>query len=184
MKTSTDQKPHQRIIAAAAKLFYDHGIHAVGIAQICEVASVSKRTLYKHFETKEHLVSAAMSLLGEAWFKACTTSASNNPKERIIHVFKMVEPMAEKKDFYGCILMNTSIELRGTDIPAVEVVRAFKTKLYTYFKQQAIQMGIKKPDMLAEQLILLYDGCSAWIVMHRKFPSSAFLTLEFLLRKS
>jgi AcrR family transcriptional regulator len=174
-------KPRERIIAASAKLFYDYGINAVGIAQICDVAQVSKRTLYKYFDTKEALTSAAMSSLGEAWFEACTSSHSDEPKERIKHVFNMVEPMAENDDFFGCIFMNTSIELRSTDAPAVKVVTEFKTKLYEYFKQQAVALKIKEPDILAEQLIMLYDGCSAWIVMHRTFPVSTFRTLGLLL---
>jgi len=181
MEANKIAKPRERIIAAGAKLFYDHGVNAVGVAQICDVANVSKRTLYKHFETKDDLVSATMVLLGDAWFDACTSSQASDPRERIIHVFKMVEPVAEKPDFYGCIFMNTSIELRGTKAPAVEVVREFKTKLYDYFKQQASLMDISEPAILAEQLILLYDGCSAWIVMRRKFPASVFRTLKTLL---
>src|SRR5688572_28132352 len=111
MNELTNLKPRDRIVATAAKLFYAHGINEVGVAQIAEAANVSKRTLYAHFATKEDLVAAAMSSLGEAWFEACTASESDDPKERILHVFSMVEPMAEKEDFYGCILMNTSIEL-------------------------------------------------------------------------
>jgi AcrR family transcriptional regulator len=181
MSEMTKDKPRDRIIATAAKLFYDFGINPVGVAQICETANVSKRTLYAHFDTKEALVVAAMSLLGDAWFEACTDSKSADPRERIKHVFAMVEPMAEKEDFFGCIFMNTSIELRSTKAPGIAVVTAFKTKLYDYFKQQAAAMGAKEPDVLAEQLILLYDGCSAWIVMRRKFPASTFRTLDLLL---
>ena len=176
-------KPRERIVSAAAKLFYDHGVNPVGVAQICEVANVSKRTLYQHFATKEDLVVAAMSLLGEAWFNACTDSGSNDPKERIAHVFKMVEPVAEKPDFYGCIFMNTSIELRGTKAPGVEAVRELKAKLYEYFKQQAVLLGAAEPEVLAEQLVLLYDGCSAWIVMHRKFPHSTYRTLGLIMNQ-
>lgn len=177
------QKPYDRIVASAAKLFYDHGINAVGVAQISEVANVSKRTLYKHFTTKEDLVSAAMSLMGDAWFEACTGSTSDDPRERIRHVFKMVEPVAEKEDFYGCVFMNTSIELRGTKAPAVEVVTSFKKRLYEYFVQQAILAEVKEPKVLAQQLILLYDGCSAWIVMYRKFPLSVYRSLDLILAK-
>jgi len=99
-------------------------------------------------------------------------------------VFKMVEPMAEKPDFYGCILMNSSIELRSTDAPAIAVATAFKAKLYDYLKTQAKLIGHKNPAQLAEQLIMLYDGCGAWIVMRRKFPVSTFTTLELLFRSS
>ena len=182
MSAQATEKPRERIVATAASLFYNHGINAVGVAHICETAKVSKRTLYKYFDTKEDLVSASMHLLGNAWFEACTSSQSEDPRQRIRYVFEMVEPMAEKEDFYGCILMNTSIELRGTNAPGVEVVREFKTKLYEYFRQQATLMSVVEPNMLAEQLVMLYDGCSAWIVMRRKFPASTFRTLELLLK--
>jgi AcrR family transcriptional regulator len=181
MKASAKEKPRDRIVSTAAKLFYSHGINATGVAQICEAANVSKRTLYVHFETKEALVVAAMSLLGDAWFAACTDSKSDNPKDRIVHVFDMVEPMAEKPDFYGCIFMNTSIELRSTNAPGIKVVTEFKTKLYEYFKQQAELMEVSEPDVLAEQLLLLYDGASAWIVMRHTFPASVYRTLSLLL---
>lgn len=93
----------------------------------------------------------------------------------------MVEPMAEVKDFYGCILMNTSIELRGSGELALEAAKLFKTKLLTYFHEQAELIGAKNPAILAEQLVVLYDGTSAWIAMRRTFPTSTFHTLKTLL---
>lgn len=184
MNKVTEGKPKDRIISVSAKLFYGHGINAIGVDRICEEANVSKRTLYKYFPSKEVLVSAAITELGQSWFKACINTSSDNPIDRITHVFKMVEPMAEVKEFYGCILMNTSIELRGSDDLAISVVREFKGRLYTYFKQQATLLGAKEPNIVAEQLVLLYDGCSAWIVMRRKFPTSTFHTLDILLRSA
>lgn len=181
MSDLANEKPKDRIISAAAKLFSSNGINVVGVDRICMEAEVSKRTLYKHFSSKEALVSAAITKIGQAWFEACTDADSEDPAERIKHVFKMFEPMAEVNDFYGCILMNTSIELRGSSDLAIGVARDFKSKLYAYFQQQAILLDAKEPNVLAEQLILLYDGTSAWIVMRRKFPSSAFRTLDMLL---
>lgn len=181
MNKTTKEKPKDRIVSVSARLFYGHGINAVGVDRICEEANVSKRTLYKYFPSKEVLVSAAITKLGETWFEACVNSTSDDPTERITHIFKMVESMAEVKDFYGCILMNTSIEMRGSDDLVMGVAKEFKDKLFTYFEQQATLLGAKKPAILAEQFVLLYDGCSAWIVMRRKFPSSIFNTLNILL---
>lgn len=176
-------KPRTRIVNIAAKLFYDHGINTVGVAQICEEANVSKRTLYQHFATKEDLVVATMLKLGDEWFTACINAPSDDPKERIRHVFTMVESMAVHPDFYGCVFMNTSIELRGTGAPAVATVTDTKAKLYDYFLEQASRMHAKEPATLAEQLALLYDGCSAWIVMRHTFPTSVFRTLSLLLER-
>ena len=43
------------VLAAADRLFYEHGIHAVGVDAIADAAGVTKRTLYYHFATKDAL---------------------------------------------------------------------------------------------------------------------------------
>jgi len=181
MDVRTDKKPKDRIIEASAKLFYDHDTHSVGVDKICEVANVSKRTLYKHFSTKEILISDTIIKLGEEWFEACSNIDSEDPVKRITHVFEMFQSMAEVPDFYGCVLMNTSVEQRDSNTLAKAVAKTFKDKLYDYFVLQGTLLEIKNPEELAEQLILLYDGCSAWIVMRHKFPQSVFRTLTILL---
>jgi len=181
MTSIGSEKPKERIVGTAARLFARYGINAVGVDRICLEADVSKRTLYKYFPSKEALMSAAITNLGESWFEACTNTNLTTPAERITHVFKMVEPMAKVKDFYGCVLMNSSIELRDSNELAVSAARDFKGRLYTFFHEQAVEMNARKPDQLAQQLILLYDGTSAWIVMRREFPASTLPTLSLLL---
>src|SRR5262245_45101622 len=48
--------PRSRILAAAAELFYRHGIRAVGVEAIAEAAGTNKMTLYRHFDSKDELV--------------------------------------------------------------------------------------------------------------------------------
>ncbi len=45
--------PRDRILAAAADLFYRHGIRAVGVEAIAEAARTNKMTLYRHFPSKD-----------------------------------------------------------------------------------------------------------------------------------
>lgn len=177
-------KPRQRIVEASAKLFYGRDSNAVGVDRVCEVANVSKRTLYKHFSTKDLLVMAAIESLGDAGYNGFTNLDSTDPSERITYIFKQFELNAENPDFYGCVLMNTSIELRGTDAKAKNVARKVKDDLLNYFEQQATLLGAKNPSELAEQLLLLFDGCSAWIVMRKKFPQATYKTLSLLLKNA
>src|SRR4029079_9925436 len=44
-----------RILNAASELFYFEGINATGVGRIASRASVSKRTLYQHFQTTTEL---------------------------------------------------------------------------------------------------------------------------------
>ncbi len=48
----------ERIISAAAKLFYNEGIRSVSVDAVAEEAGVTKRTLYYHFASKDDLIGA------------------------------------------------------------------------------------------------------------------------------
>jgi len=49
-----------QIIAAAIRLFSEHGIEAVTVDQIAAAADVGKGTIYNYFQTKEDIVVAFM----------------------------------------------------------------------------------------------------------------------------
>src|SRR5579864_3452056 len=56
---ATDTRPaRDRLLDAASGLFYDHGVHTVGIDPIIERAGVAKASLYSAFGSKEELVRA------------------------------------------------------------------------------------------------------------------------------
>src|ERR1700750_3215121 len=47
-----------RLLAAAGELFYEEGVHTVGIDRVIERAGVAKASLYSTFGSKEELVRA------------------------------------------------------------------------------------------------------------------------------
>jgi len=48
----------ERLLAAANELFYEEGIHTVGIERVLERAGVAKASLYSTFGSKDELVRA------------------------------------------------------------------------------------------------------------------------------
>lgn len=50
----------ERILAAAARLFREHGIAAVGLAKIMAEANLTVGTFYTHFKSKEALLQEAL----------------------------------------------------------------------------------------------------------------------------
>src|SRR3954471_13991951 len=48
------------LLETALRLFNQHGYHATGIDLIIAEAGVAKTTLYRHFETKENYILAAL----------------------------------------------------------------------------------------------------------------------------
>lgn len=54
-KTRLTDRKRESILAAAVKVFQENGFDRAKVDQIAAVASVSKRTLYNHFASKEEL---------------------------------------------------------------------------------------------------------------------------------
>jgi len=57
-----NEETHDRILAAASRLFREHGIAAVGLAKIMTEADLTVGTFYTHFKSKEALVREALLL--------------------------------------------------------------------------------------------------------------------------
>src|SRR2546423_5037462 len=92
-------RPHKagarvRLIAAAERLFYAEGIHAVGVERLCAEAEVSKRSLYQHFSGKDEVVTTMLQAQA-AKFAAQLASDGRAPRERILAVFDALDHAAD-----------------------------------------------------------------------------------------
>ncbi len=72
------EETKKRILNAATDLFYANGIRAVGVNAIAVKANVTKRTLYKHFESKDELVIAYLQAQNEPVLAALIKSVSRS----------------------------------------------------------------------------------------------------------
>src|ERR1700749_2318091 len=61
-KTAERLSARDRLLEAADELFYEQGIHTVGIDTIIERAGVAKASLYSAFGSKDELIRAYLEL--------------------------------------------------------------------------------------------------------------------------
>jgi AcrR family transcriptional regulator len=149
-----------RLIEAAERLFYAEGIHAVGVDRLCAEAEVSKRSLYQHFSGKDEVV-VAMLQAQAAKAAAHLLPGVGSPRERILAVFDALDKQADSPDFRGCPFLGAATELKDLDHPAVRVACEQKVGLTAYFAEAVREGGGSDPDLLALQLVLIFDGASA-----------------------
>jgi AcrR family transcriptional regulator len=152
-----------RLLDAAGALFYSEGIVAVGVDRICQQAGVSKRSLYKLFETKDDLVAAALRRFGDRLEPAYrSTGGTSAPgRARILAVFTWLEELAATEDYEGCPFVATATELKDGAHPASVVAREFKQRLTDLFEREATIAGANDPALLAQELTVTFDGCGA-----------------------
>jgi AcrR family transcriptional regulator len=159
--------PRQRLLAAGSELFYRYGIGAVGVDLISDSAGVSKRTLYQQFGSKDGLVAECLRTSGgdvvAHYLRGVTEDAP--PRERILGVFDGLAEWSRLDSFRGCPFMNTATELTDPDHPARQVAREFKLTLRDFFAREASRGQATDPAMLADQLLMLFDGAMVQAVM-------------------
>ena len=68
------QRTREAIVAAASRLFDEHGYDAVTVAAVAEAAEVGQRTLYRHFADKEDFLFAGDEEIHEVMAAAAASA--------------------------------------------------------------------------------------------------------------
>ncbi|MDX2545360.1 TetR/AcrR family transcriptional regulator [Streptomyces sp. WI04-05B] len=162
MTTNVKPSPRERLLEAAATLTYRDGV-GIGVEALCKAAGVSKRSMYQLFESKDELLAASLKERAAVFAARALPPADDgrSPRERILYVFERVESQAGAPDFQGCRYLAVQIELKDQAHPASRVAHRIKANLTAFFRSEAERAGVGNPDLLARQLILVFDGASA-----------------------
>jgi AcrR family transcriptional regulator len=167
--SSPAEKPDmkRRILETADRLFYLHGIRAIGVDTVAAEIGISKRTLYNHFPSKDELIKAYLTR------RSLTMPPSGKPPiEQILGTFDALERRFGAKDFRGCPFVNAVAELGAEDHAVRGIATAFKDGRRARFRDLLKQLGAADANRLATQLQLLVDGAIAADLVHND-PSMA-----------
>jgi AcrR family transcriptional regulator len=151
----------ERLLAAANQLFYEEGIHTVGIDRVIEEAGVAKASLYSTFGSKDELVAAYLGARHERRQRRVAEAIARHesPRDQILAVFDLLGQIIAESEFRGCAFVRASAE--GPPATAVRAACA-KARGWTraLFTELAQATGAPDPEQLAQQLVLLYDGAT------------------------
>ena len=151
----------QRIVAAAMKLFYRDGINATGVERLATEATVSKRTLYQHFPSKEAVVEeylrAIQQHVGDP-LRPSSEDLRRTPRARILALFETPSPTGQLR---GCPFHNAAVEAAETMPEVHGIVHEHKSNYINGVARLAREAGAHNPKLLANQLAVLYEGAAA-----------------------
>ena len=152
-----------KILETAGGLFYRYGFRAVGVDTVIAASGVAKMTLYKHFPSKDALITAYLERSNESfwgWWDAVTEPFAGDPRRQLEAVFAGVAVLASSPQCLGCTFTVAAGEFPELEHPGHRVAREHKQQVLARLEELAVAAGLREPRTVAEQLLLLMVG--AW----------------------
>lgn len=163
--TATAREPEltpaaQRILRAASDLYYDRGIHSVGMDLVAERAGTTKKTIYDRFGSKDGLVVAYLEARARRWQAHVVDhldGSTGSGVDRAVAVIDALESWLAAGS-RGCGFVNAYAELSTVSEAAIRVVHREKEWIRQLYAQILTEMGHESPDAVGRQLTLVHEG--------------------------
>ncbi|PJE93991.1 TetR family transcriptional regulator [Streptomyces carminius] len=135
-----------RVLKAAERLFYERGIHAVGVDLIAAEAGVAKKTIYDRFGSKEQIVVEYLAARDERWREFLagfldSAAPDGDPAARLLAVFDASRRWARENNSKGCGMVNAHAEISDPSHPAYAVITGQKRWMLALFTDLAREVA-------------------------------------------
>lgn len=173
------EKKRLALIEAAQQEFIEHGYTCANMDRVCERAATSKRTLYRHFESKDVLfIESIQAVLDKQRSKLqlvyCPTSAIDEQLRKYLHA--KLDSMYE--DFGLPLAKMVISEFMRTPELAENYLHQLQRqdeRLENWFSEAIADNKIKSldPAMMSNMLMCLLKGNFLWpqLIANQEVPS-------------
>ncbi len=158
------------LLETALRLFNQHGYTATGVDLIIAEAGVAKTTLYRHFDTKEDLILAALERQDEQArdaMRAFVEQRASDPVGRLLATFDCLEAWFRDERFRGCPFVSAAGEHKDTANPVFRAAALHKRLTLAYFEELAHAVRFAEPKRIAAEINVLHEGATAVAQMTR-----------------
>jgi TetR/AcrR family transcriptional regulator, transcriptional repressor for nem operon len=157
-------KTRQRIVEVASEAIRSKGIEATGVAQIMAAAGLTHGGFYRHFDSKEELVTEALALSRKDYLAGTVEAASQGPEALMKHFQEYVTPGYRDDLGSGCPLAANGSEIvRGDTKTRHGATEAFRL----WFEKAAPYMRSQHGEAKAEAAISLVTNMIGALTMSR-----------------
>lgn len=149
----------EKIVDAALQRFYRHGFHASGVELLAKDAGVTKRTLYRHYPSKDVLIDAALHLRHQQFMAQLRHFVdAAPPNRRPLAYIDFIIAWSQEADFHGCAFINAAAEYAPQEAAPHRQAAAHKQEVRNYLLELCIAAQASRPAAIATSLYLLGEG--------------------------
>lgn len=149
----------QHIVASSLQLFYRNGFHASGVELLSREAGVTKKTLYRHYPSKDVLINAALALRHTqfmARMRAFVDGAAAD--QRPLAYIDFIAGWVQEEGFCGCAFINATAEFAQADSDPHQQAAGHKADIQQYLLALCADAGAPHPEAVSTQLFLIGEG--------------------------
>lgn len=150
-----------RILNAAERSFYSDGIAVTGVDAVARAAGVSVVTLYKHFGSKDGLISAILSRRLQAWDEVwqAHVDAVDHPHDKVLAIFDAVSTFrATAEPTQWCTFLATASERPTTDDGPAQLIAHENALLRERLQEHAEVADSNRAEEIVATVTLIYNG--------------------------
>ena len=153
----------ERILDTASRLFYERGVHAVGVQEVIDACGCGKNLLYREFPSKDDLHLAYLERQLQEWevkFAATIEPYAGDAARQLLAVVRCAVDEANDPEFHGCPFAKSNAEYPDSSHPVHQAAQHQRTTLLTRIGSVAAEAGARDPEALAARIVLILDGIS------------------------
>jgi AcrR family transcriptional regulator len=148
----------QEILEGAERAFEAEGFRGVGVDKILAHSGASTRTLYKHFGSRDGLVTEVLRQRHLAFMKLLREA---DPSDPVGQLFEIQRRWTDEHINSGCMFLRAYGEYVAVNADITAVVDDHKQQFETEIGRR-VELALGRPDAdLAMQIWLLFEGATA-----------------------
>ncbi|MFZ6745080.1 TetR/AcrR family transcriptional regulator [Undibacterium sp. JH2W] len=189
MRTTREQaaQTRERIVETAARLYREHGINGIGVADLMKEAGLTHGGFYKHFESKEALIAEACNTALETTrtelLRKTELVSNEEAIASLVHTYLSLAH--SEHPGHGCAIAALGAEAARGEAASKEVMAQGVDELLILITRQLQRSGAKDDATTAHGVLSsLIGGLLLSRMMDSPAKSRAALrdTSEFILK--
>jgi AcrR family transcriptional regulator len=157
--------PRERILAAADDLFRRLGTN-VGVEQIAAEADTNKMTLYRHFESKDQLITEWMRGIiaqKEAAWEEIAAAHPGDARAQLARWSERTAAALAEMEERGSPILNALAQLPDADHPARRVIDEHRRHDHERLIALCRAAGFREPEATGDELYFLLEGAKSCV---------------------
>lgn len=185
-RINQQNQTQEKILDAAAQLFYEKDLQAVSVDDIRLRAGIAKMTLYNYFTSKDELIKALVVRNEKRWWDWFTIELrrcnKTSPKQFLV-IFDLLTCSIEKTSCKNQLFTNMKFQVIESMHPIFLVSESFLKKLEDCILDRAKLAKITDPHQLTTQFMILVVGLHALCSLNnpKSLKASLYNTKKLLV---